>query len=93
MMMTDLFTYVGYALIVIVIVVLMALFGLLLATRIRKYFEWLNESGKIDKMPPSEGWGCPTCFFEYNPEVEMCPDCKTKLIDFSTMPNWTTPKK
>jgi hypothetical protein len=86
---TDLFEY----LIFILTAVVIALFGLLLATRIRKYFEWLNESGKIDKMPPSEGWGCPTCFFEYNPEVEMCPDCKTKLIDFSTMPNWTTPKK
>ena len=58
--MADLFTYVGYALIVIVTVVLMALFGLLLATIFRKYFEWLNESGKTNEIP-SEGWGCPTC--------------------------------
>ena len=78
-MMTDLFGY-------LIIAVFMALFGLLVATRFRKYFEWLNESGKTNKEIPSEGWGCRTCLSEYNPEVYMCPDFKTKLIDFSTMP-------
>ena len=85
---TDLFEY----LIFILTAVVIALVFVFVATRIRKYFEWLNESSKTNEIP-SEGWGCPTCFFEYNPEVEMCPDCKTKLIDFSTMPNWTTEKK
>ncbi len=91
--MADLFTYVGSALFYLLIAVVIALFGVLIATRFRKYFEWLNESGKTNKEIPSEGWGCRTCLSEYNPEVYMCPDCKTKLIDFSTMPNWTTEKK
>jgi len=34
-------------------------------------------------------YGCPNCLSEYKPEIEICPDCKTKLV---TIPNWTKPE-
>ena len=71
---------------------LVVLMGLGFARLVRGYFQGMNKSFNTNEVP-SSGWGCPTCLSEYNTEVELCHDCKTKLIDFSTMPNWTTTKK
>ena len=66
--------------------------GLGFARLVRGRFQAMHESFKSEDAPTS-GWGCPTCLSEYKPEVELCHDCKTKLIDFSTMQNWTKSKK
>ena len=45
---------------------------------------------KPDKVQPTKGYGCPKCWDEYEPHIEVCADCNIKLIDFSQLPNPST---
>ncbi|MBT6471391.1 MAG: hypothetical protein HOK52_09050 [Candidatus Marinimicrobia bacterium] len=39
-----------------------------------------------EKIQPTEGYGCPKCWDEYESHIEVCVDCNLKLIDFSQIP-------
>ncbi len=39
-----------------------------------------------EKVQPTEGYGCPKCWDEYESHIEVCVDCNLNLIDFSQIP-------
>ena len=51
-----------------------------------------GKEGKFYK-PPLDGFGCPRCLEEYQPQIETCADCGEKIMQFKEMPSSETFKK
>ena len=48
--------------------------------------KFINGSSKV-KMRPSEGYGCPKCYSEYNTDFDTCADCHIPLVSFDKSNN------
>ena len=43
--------------------------------------ETITDSSRKDGQP-TKGYGCPSCFAEYQPDFDTCADCNVPLVHF-----------
>ena len=53
------------------------------------FFSWsyIKKLLSTENLETVEKYGCPNCDSEYQPHIEICPDCNEELLNYSTFNN------